>query len=44
VVVLFVRYASFDEDNGVYFETDLNANTTSASVFRVKGLLLNKGA
>lgn len=42
VVVLLIRYAAFDETNGVYFDADLNVNTTSASVFRVKGLLLNK--
>lgn len=42
VVVLLIRYAVFDETNGVYFDADLNANTTSASVYRVKGLLLNK--
>lgn len=43
VLVLITRYAVFDETNGVFF--DLGAgNTTSASVFRVKGLLLNKRA
>jgi hypothetical protein len=42
VIVLFIRYAAFDDDNGVFFRVDPLANATSASVFRVKGLLLNK--
>jgi len=44
VLILLLRYALFDETNGVYFDADLNANTTSASVFRVKGNLLTKRA
>lgn len=44
VVILLIRYALFDEVNGVYFDSDLTSNTTTASVFRVKGLLLNKRA
>jgi hypothetical protein len=43
VIVMFVRYAAFDDDNAVFFKTDLS-HTTSVSVFRVKGLLLNKRA
>jgi len=42
VIVLLVRYAVFDETNAVFFDSNLNANTTTASVFRVKGLLLNR--
>lgn len=41
VVVLLVRYAHIDAINGVFFDPT-SANTTCASVFRVKGLLLNK--
>jgi hypothetical protein len=43
VLILLVRYAVFDETNGVFFDLG-PGNTTSASVFRVKGLLLNKRA
>lgn len=42
VLVLLLRYALFDETNGVYFDADQNVNTTTASVFRVKGNLLSK--
>ena len=42
VLLLFIRYAAFDDDNGVFLTSDLNANTTSVAVYRVKGLLLNK--
>jgi len=42
VLILLLRYALFDETNGVFFDADLNNNTTSASVFRLKGHLLNK--
>ena len=42
VLILLIRWAVFDEDNGVYFVNDLTQNTTTASVFRIKGNLLNK--
>ena len=42
VLVLLIRYALFDDTNGVFFDSDLNNNTTTASVFRVKGNLLSK--
>jgi len=42
VLVLLIRYALFDSTNGVFFDSDLSANTTTASVFRIKGNLLNK--
>ena len=44
VIILLLRYALFDEVNGVFFDNDPSANTTTASVFRVKGLLLSKRA
>jgi hypothetical protein len=44
VLILLIRYALFDETNAVFFDADLNANTTTASVFRVKGNLLSKRA
>lgn len=44
VLILLIRYALFDETNGVFFDANLNANTTTASVFRVKGNLLSKRA
>jgi hypothetical protein len=43
LLILLVRFAVFDEVNGVFFDLDSDANATTASVFRVKGLLLNKG-
>lgn len=43
VVLLFIRYAEFDDDNGVFLASEPSSNT-SISVFRVKGLLLNKRA
>lgn len=43
VLILLVRYAIFDETNGVFFDSG-PGNATSASVFRIKGLLLNKRA
>jgi hypothetical protein len=43
VLILLIRYAIFDETNGVYFDSG-PGNTTTASIFRVKGLLLNKRA
>jgi hypothetical protein len=42
VLILLLRYAFFDETNGVFFDPILGANSTSASVFRLKGNLLNK--
>jgi len=45
VIILLIRYALLDETNGVYFDSVVPANnSTTASVFRVKGLLLNKRA
>jgi hypothetical protein len=40
VLVLLIRYAIFDETNGVWF--DNTTETTVASVFRIKGNLLSK--
>lgn len=40
VMVLLSRWAAFDDSNSVLFNTDLSANTTTASVFRLKGNLL----
>jgi len=42
VVVLLVRWATFDETNGVWFDPALTANTTTACVFRTHGNLLNR--
>ena len=42
VLVLLVREAFFDALNGVFFEP-LITDTTTASVFHLKGRLLNKG-
>jgi hypothetical protein len=42
VLVLLIRYAIFDSTNGVYFDAVLANNSTTASVFRIKGNLLNK--
>ena len=44
VLVLLLRYAIFDETDGVFFNSDLTQNTTVASVFRIKGNLLDKRA
>jgi len=44
VLMLLLRYGLFDETNGVFFNADLTQNTTVASVFRLKGNLLNKRA
>lgn len=43
VLVLLLREAFFDPQNGVAFEP-LIQNTTTAAVFHLKGRLLNKGA
>ena len=45
VIILLIRYALFDETNGVFFDSEsATTSSTTASVFRVKGLLLNKRA
>jgi len=41
VLVTIQRWASFDEENGVYFDSNLADNTTSASVYKIKGNLLS---
>ena len=43
VLVLLLREAFFDSNNGVSFEPAVT-NTTTASVFHLKGHLLNKGS
>jgi hypothetical protein len=42
VLILLLRYAIFDETNGIFFDSDMSLNTTTASVFRLKGNLLSK--
>jgi len=42
VLVVIVREAMLDKNNYVAFDTDATQNTTSASVFHLKGRLLNK--
>ena len=42
VLILLLRYALFDESNNVAFDSDLTINTTTASIFRIKGNLLSK--
>ena len=44
VLVLLIRYALFDANDSVNFNSDQTQNTTVASVFRLKGNLLNKRA
>lgn len=44
VMVLLIRWAKTDETNGVFFDTNLNVSTTSASVFRLRNNLLNRRA
>jgi hypothetical protein len=44
VLVLLIRYAIFDATNGVFFDADLNDNTTTAAVFRIQGNLISKRA
>lgn len=44
VLVLLIRYSLFDEINGVFFNSDQTLNTTVASIFRIKGNLLDKRA
>jgi hypothetical protein len=42
LLVLLQRYAEFDEQNSVVFNSNLTLNTTTASVFRIKGHLLKR--
>jgi hypothetical protein len=42
VLVLLLREAMFDANNHVAFNPDLTESTTTASVFRIKGNLLNR--
>jgi len=37
VLLLLTRWASFDPDNGVWFDATASTNATCASVFRLKG-------
>jgi len=41
VLVLVTRWAAFDDANSTGFLADLASNVTSASVYRIKGNLLN---
>jgi len=41
VLVLLTRWAAFDAVNGVFFDTTAASNTTTASVYRLRGNLLN---
>jgi hypothetical protein len=41
-MVVLSRWALFDKDNSVDFNSDLTQNTTTASVYRIKGNLLNR--
>jgi hypothetical protein len=41
LLVMFARWAEFDPENAVSFDTDLAQNFTSASVYRLKGNPLN---
>lgn len=42
VLVNLIRWATNDETSGVFFNANLALNTTVASVFRIKGNLLNR--
>lgn len=42
VLVVLSRWALFDADNSVIFDSNLSNNLTSASVYRLKGNLLNR--
>jgi hypothetical protein len=44
ILVLLLRYALFDSNNGVFFNSDETQNSTVASVFRLRGNLLKKRA
>jgi hypothetical protein len=41
VLLLLTRWASFDAVNGVFFDSTAATNTTTASVYRLRGNLLN---
>lgn len=41
-LIVLSRWALFDTDNSVEFDANLAANTTTASVYRIKGNLLNR--
>ena len=41
VMVVLSRWADFDENNSFGFDSNLAVNTTTASVYRIKGNLLN---
>ena len=41
VLILLTRWASFDAVNGVFFDLNAATNTTTASVYRLRGNLLN---
>ena len=40
-LMLITRWANFDANNGVYFDIDPTANTTTASIYRLRGNVLN---
>lgn len=42
MLVLLQRWIPFDEENFIAFNSDLTQNTTTASIFRLPGNLLNK--
>jgi hypothetical protein len=42
VMLLLTRWASFDAVNGVFFDIDPLVNTTTASVYRLRGNLLDR--
>jgi len=42
VMVVLHRMSALDDSNGILFRSDLSINTSSASVFRIKGNLLNR--
>lgn len=42
VMLLLIRWAIFDETNGIYYDSNATVNTTVASIFRIKGHLLNR--
>jgi hypothetical protein len=44
VLLLLVREAQFDKNNSIVFDPDPTLNTTTASVFRIRGNLLNRRA
>ena len=40
-LMLLTRWANFDANNGVYFDSNPTANTTTASIYRLRGNILN---